>query len=338
MKIIETRFLLYLLVIMFALGSCSNNTDDDVITDGDWWSLSDFDGVPRSDAVSFVIDGKAYFGTGYDGDDRLSDFWQYDPEKNYWLKKANFPGSARNGAVAFSINGKDYIGTGYDGEDELNDFWEYDPDTNTWTQKADFMGSARYGAVSFSLNGKGYIGTSYDGNYLKDFYAYTPETDTWEQIISIGGSKRRDANSFVIDGKAYVISGLDNGVYENDVWEYDPTTGLWTEMRNITDEDSDNSFDDDYTSIARIDGVGFSLNGLGYLATGSAGSMITTIWEYDPQADLWAEKTSFEGASRTNAVGFAIGSYGYVTTGRSSSYYFDDIWCLDPNKEYDEDN
>lgn len=336
MKITKTRFLLYLIVLMFSIVSCDGG-DDDEITDGDWWERSDFDGVPRSDAVSFVIDGKAYVGTGYDGDDRLNDFWQYDPSNNYWTKVANFPGAARNGAVAFSINGKGYIGTGYDGEDELNDFWEYDPVANNWTQKADFMGSARYGAVSFSVNNKGYIGSGYDSNYLKDFYVYTPESDSWEQIISIGGSKRRDANTFVIDGKAYVISGLDNGVYENDMWEFDPITGLWTEMRHITDYDEDYSYDDDYTTIARIDAVGYTINGLGYLSVGSVGSMIATIWEYDPQQDLWSEKTSFEGASRTDAVGFALDGYGYVTTGRSSSYYFDDIWCFDPNKEYDED-
>lgn len=321
---------------MFAVVSCSEDDEDDEISDGDWWERSDFDGVPRSDGVSFVINEKAYIGGGYDGDDRLNDFWEYDPIKNYWVKIADFPGAARNGSVAFSLNGKGYIGTGYDGEDELKDFWEYDPVTNTWTQKSDFMGSARYGAVGFSVDGKGYIGTGYDGNYLKDFYAYIPETDSWEQVISIGGSKRRDANSFVIDGKAYVISGLDNGYYENDMWEYDPSTGLWIEMRNITDTDDD-KYDDDYTSIARINSVGFTINGFGYLATGSTGSMVSSIWEYDPLQDLWAEKTSFEGALRTDAVGFALGSYSYITTGRSSSYCFDDIWCFDPNKEYDED-
>lgn len=341
MKIINIKFLLYLLLCTFVFVSCSD--DDDEITDGDYVEVSDFDGVPRSDAVLFVIDNMAYAGTGYDGDDRLTDFWKYDAEKNYWLEVAEFPGSARNGAVAFSIDGKGYIGTGYDGEDELKDFWEYDPATDTWTQKADFMGSARYGAVSFSVAGKGYIGAGYDGNYLKDFYAYTPATDTWEQIISIGGSKRKDANSFVIGNKAYVISGVDNGVYEDDMWEFDPSTGYWTEMRNITDDNDDESFDDDYVGIARINGVGFSIDGLGYLITGSTGSMVSNTWEYDPQTDLWVEKTSIEFAARTEALGFAATDKngikkGYVTTGRSSSYYFDDIWCFDPNEEYDEDN
>jgi hypothetical protein len=35
--------------------------------------------------------GKAYVGTGYDGDKWLKDFYQYDAEKNNWYKKRNFP-------------------------------------------------------------------------------------------------------------------------------------------------------------------------------------------------------------------------------------------------------
>nr|WP_319267190.1 kelch repeat-containing protein [uncultured Draconibacterium sp.] len=337
MKTGRSILLYFLFIGLATFVSCSDD-DDDEITDGDWWEMSDFDGVPRSDAVSFVIDDIAYIGLGYDGDDRLSDFWKYDPVGNYWLKVATFPGAARNGAVAFSINGKGYVGTGYNGDDELNDFWEYNPENDEWTQKADFMGTPRYGAIGFAVDGQGYIGTGYDGNYLKDFFVYSPETDTWEQIISIGGSKRRDASCFVIDDKAYVMSGLDNGVYLDDLWEFDPSSGYWTEKREISDSDDDNSYDDEYLSIARMNGVGLSINGMGYLLTGSTGSMLSNIWEYDPRLDLWAEKTSIEGTTRTEAVGFAIGSYGYITTGRSSSYYFDDIWAFDPNKEYDEDN
>ncbi|MBN2775032.1 MAG: galactose oxidase [Prolixibacteraceae bacterium] len=313
------------------------NNDDDEELQGNWSELSDFDGVPRSDAVGFAINDKGYIGTGYDGDDRLNDFWEYSVSGNYWTQKADFPGEARNGAVGISIGEKGYIGTGYNGEDKLNDFWEYDPSTNTWEQKADYMGSARYGAVGFSIDNKGYIGTGYDGNYLKDFYAYTPESNSWEKIISIDGSKRRDAAAFVINGIGYVVSGIDNGSYEYDFCAYDPSTGKWTEKRDISNV-TDDDYDNDYTSIVRINGVGLSFNGKGYLVSGSTSSVNTNVWEYDPVTDLWEERTSFEGTARTEAVGFGIGSFGYISTGRSSSYYFDDIWRLDPTAEYDEYN
>jgi N-acetylneuraminic acid mutarotase len=155
-------------------------------------------------------------------------------------------------------------------------------------------------------------------------------------IVSFSGPKRRDAASFVIDGKAYIVSGIDNGVYLDDIFEYDPLTGSWTEKREISDSDDDLSYDDDYTTIARIDGVGYTIDGIGYLSTGSVGSMLTNIWAYNPQTDLWEERTSFEGSARTNAVGFVINAQGYIATGRSSSYYYDDLWCFDPTLEYDE--
>jgi N-acetylneuraminic acid mutarotase len=335
MEIKKLKSVLFVFFLVVFLISC--NDDDDVTLMGNWSELSDFDGVPRSDAVGFAIGSKGYIGTGYDGEERLNDFWEYDPALNYWTQKANLPGKPRNGAVGFGINNKGYIATGYDGDSKLNDFWQYDPTLNSWAKKADFLGSGRYGAVAFAINDKGYIGTGFDGTYLKDFYEYSPAADTWTKIVSIGGSKRRDAAAFVINGKGYVGTGIDNGTFENDFWEYDPSTGLWNEKRKITDV-SDESYDNDYSTITRINGTGLSFNGKGYLVGGSSSTILNNVWEYDPVNDLWEEKTAFEGTTRTEAVGFGIGTLGYITTGRSSSYYFDDIWCFDPAAEYDENN
>ncbi len=324
-------------IIGFSLIFASCEDSDDTEEIGNWVELSDFDGVPRTDAVAFTIDNKAYLGTGFEeGNTRLRDFWSYNPELNFWTRLDSFPGIARNGAVGFSVNGKGYIGLGYDGEDRLKDFWEYDPQTNSWTQIADFGGTARYGAIAFSIGDYGYVGTGYDGNYLKDFWRYSPATNKWEQIISIGGSKRIDAAVFVIDDKAYVCTGIDNGSYEEDFWVYDPITGLWTQLRDISDT-SDDDYDDDY-SIRGTERVAFTINGKGYLATGGVGGISNDVWEYDPITDLWEQKTYFEGSSRLDAVGFGIGDRGYVTTGQNSSYYFDDLWGFDPDDEYDEND
>lgn len=316
------------------INSCENSEDEDLI--GNWASLSDFDGLPRSDAVGFSIGTKGYIGTGYDGDERLKDFWEYDVSKNSWTQKADFPGVARNSAVGFGTDTKGYIGTGFDGKNKLKDFWEFDPANNKWTQKADFGGSGRYAAVGMAIYNKGYIGTGYDGSYLKDFWQYDPETDSWIQKTSIGGSKRQDAACFVIDGKGYIATGIDNGTYETDLWEYDPTEDIWNKKRAISNI-SDENYDDKYTSIVGIYKVGFSINSKGYLATGGQTTGVI-VWEYDPLNDLWIEKTSFEGSSRADAVGFAIGNLGYLTTGKSGSYYFDDLWSFDPETAYVEND
>jgi len=313
--------------------SCNKDDDEEFV--GNWVNISDFEGLPRSNAVAFTIGSKGYLGTGYDGDDRLNDFWEYDPDLDYWVQKASLPDTAaRNSAVGFGIGNKGYIGTGYDGENKLNDFWEYDVASNTWTKKADFGGSGRYSAIGFSINGKGYLGTGYDGNTLKDFWEYDPSTDVWTKKVSVGGSKRQDAVAFVIGDRAYVGTGINNGINEDDFWEYNPETDVWTQLNDIANSTS-STFDDAYT-ITRTNAVAFAINGKGYIATGGNEAPGTEVWEYDPSTDLWEEKTSFEGYERMDAVGFALGNRGYVITGRSSSYYFDDVWAFDPDNAYNE--
>ncbi len=314
--------------------SCDGGEEEQLV--GNWVELSDLDGLPRTDAAGFSIGNKGYVGTGYDGEDRLNDFWEYDPGRNAWTQKADLPGAARSSAVGFASDSKGYIGTGYDGRNRLKDFWEYDPSSNTWTQKADFGGTARYGAVAFAINNKGYVGTGNDGSYMKDNWEYDPSADTWTQKTSIGGSKRQDAASFTVNGKGYILTGQDNGAYQSDLWEYDPAADLWTKKRAITNV-SDETYDDQYTSIPGVGKVGFSIGTKGYLATGGQTTGID-VWEYNPATDLWTEKTSFEGSTRQDGVAFTIGNRGYVTTGRSGSFYFDDIWALDPDAVLNEDD
>lgn len=328
----EVKIWIKVLVLILAVPFFNSCGEEEEVLIGDWVELSDFDGIPRADAVAFAIGNKGYLGTGYDGDTRHVDFWEYDPSRNTWTQLADFPGVARNGAIGFGTDTKGYIGTGFDGKNRLNDFYEYDPVSNAWTQKADFAGSARYGALAFSINNKGYAGTGYDANYLKDMWEYDPAGDTWTQIASVGGSKRRDAACFVISSKGYVVTGIDNGEYQTDFWQYDPGTDTWTKKRAIANL-SDEAYDDDYTTIKGVRKVGFAINGKGYLATGGQETG-TDVWEYDPVTDLWTEKTSFEGTTRSDAAGFAIGIRGYVATGKSSSYYFDDIWGFDPDADY----
>ena len=330
MKIIKA--LQFLPVVALGFISCKTTTTSTVT--GNWVTKSDLDGVARSEAVSFVINDSAYIGTGYDGNLRLSDIWEYNATGNYWIQKADFPGTPRSSAVAFDAGGKGYLGTGYDGVNKLNDMWEFDPVANTWTQKNDFGGTARYDAVAFGINGKGYVGTGFDGSYLKDFWQYDPTADTWTEIYGFGGSKRMAAIAFVYNNKGYVVTGVNNGTEENDFWSFDPSSSTWTQLRDISNV-STQSYDDNYTNIVRDNGVGFIVGNKAYISTGeSSGSLTTSTWEYDFANDLWTNKTAFEGAARQGAVGFSVSQGGYLTTGRSSTFPFDDLRQFFPDQAY----
>lgn len=334
----------FLLATLIVFTGCDDDVDDDDLN-GNWVELGAFEGIPRTDAVVFTIGDYAYVGTGYNGeeDERLKDFWRYDPANDTWREVASLPAeaAARNGAVAFSANGKGFVGTGYDGENKLKDFWEFNPaedEDGQWTRIDDFPGTARYSAIAFGLEQNGYVGTGYDGNRLKDFYKYDAASGSWSQIMSIGGSKRRDAAVFVIDGKAYVFTGVDNSEYVTDAWMYDPQADTWTEKREITSgTNDDESYDDDY-SLAGASVVAFSMNGLGYITTGGQGYAGNTTWEYNPITDFWKEKSNFEGSSRSDAVAFKINNTPYVATGNSSGYYFDDVWTFYPDEEQNDND
>jgi len=314
--------LFYLVMVLVFFVGCKKSTTEYI---GNWVKQSDFEGIPRGNAVSFVIGDKVYLGTGFNSDqdqEYLKDFWMYDTTRDFWTKLTDFPGEPRIGAVAFTINGKGYMGIGYNGKDKLKDFWEFDPATNLWTRKADFGGSARYDAVGFAIGSKGYLGTGYDDYENRDFWQYDPTTNLWSQIASMGGSKRREAVAFTINNKAYVTTGVSNGVNQTDLWEFDPTTGAWTEKAKI-------NYDTSWT-ITRTYGTAFALGSKGYVGLGYSSGVRNDFWEYDPTGDTWTIKTAFEGSARQNAVSYVVNSKAYVATGRSSNYYFSDIWELKP--------
>jgi N-acetylneuraminic acid mutarotase len=320
-------------ILLLTIGSCTKSADDssdDYV--GNWFRSYDFEGVARTEAVSFTIGNYAYVGTGYKKDDtRLSDFWAFDQSTGTWFQKADMPVDGRNSAVAFAINNKGYVGTGYDGTNYLKDFWEYNQDNNSWTKKADFGGSARYGAVGFALNGKGYIGTGYDDNYLKDFWEFDPSNNQWTQKASLAGTKRMDAVAFTINDKAYVCTGINNGAYPDDIYMFDAAANNWTQKRRIVNI-SDDDYDDDY-NILRSNASVFVIDNIAYLSNGSYSGVTGTTWAYDPATDLWAQKTTFESTAREGAIGFSVNSRGYITTGNNSSSRFDDMWEFSPNAE-----
>ena len=100
-----------------------------------------FPGGARNGAISFVIDGKAYVGSGAESSDPLlpeqfyQDFWQFDPSKeegDCWSKRAVFIGGGRREAIGFSIGQKGYLVGGMmrkgNSIETFNDIWQYTPE------------------------------------------------------------------------------------------------------------------------------------------------------------------------------------------------------------------
>lgn len=307
--------------------NCDMKLSGEAILSADnWRPRAEFPGDARYSAVSFVINGKAYLGTGQGVSGKLKDFWEYDPNSNVWTKKADFGGTARFSAVGFAINGKGYIGTGFDGSYK-NDFWEYDPNTNVWTQIANFSGTARAMAVGFSINGKGYVGTGSNGT---DFWEYDPTSNIWTQKANFGGLARTNAVGFSINGKGYIGTGQTASNFLNDLWEFTPAgTGLgtWVQKANFIGQ-------------SRTEASGFTINNKAYIGLGLGSDAYNDFYEFDPLLNSWSIRADVAGGYKRSASGFSLDGIGYFAMGLTSTGIESSLWAYNPNsiqgKQYQE--
>ena len=348
----------------FYISSCNPSTSTTLL--GSWDKMGDFAGFPRDGAVGFVINNGindiAYVGTGYNfaSNKFYQDFWKYDPTSDSWYGVAAFPGEARTGAVAFQLNGKGYVGLGYNllngSTNPLSDFWQYDPTVGAggqWKRIADFgytsnqldtTVTARFGSGAFTVNNRAFVGWGQDINAYnyKDLWEYDAVNNVWIQRPG-AGSKRIYPFIFVIDEMAYVGGGYDpagGNSYPVDFIKFDVTQlnpdgsgSPWSAKNGLTGKDQNgNAITQPRT---RQMAVTFSINGFGYLTTGTAGA--GDCWQYNPSTDTWLQYFSMTtnvpitGANRAAAVGFTINhTFGILTTGGNSSIKYDDTWKFDP--------
>lgn len=279
-----------------------------------WSTIASFGGGERERAVSFVVGGRAYVGTGLDTSNTCKkDFWEYDPGSNSWSQKADLPGSQRRDAIAFAIGNRGYVGTGINGfiawtGSKKDDFYEYNPITNTWTEKDDWegnFGGGVYYASAFATPLKGYLvcgklGSSY---YSNELWEYDPVTDDWVKKANFPAGTRYGASAFSIAGKGYVGCGADEDYYRNDFYEYDPQTNIWKQIA-------------DFPGSPRFNAVGLEISGRGFVGLGTDGGYQKDFYEYNPATDTWMQKASIPGSERRSCVAFTIGNYGYVGTGK----------------------
>ena len=278
-----------------------------------WVQKSNFPGTERYAATGFTINGKLYFGTGYNGLTFFNDWWEYDPATDTWTQKTSFPGQGRLNPNSFVINNKGYIifGSTTTGIYTFpTDFWEYDPLTDQWTQKANFPGPGRYTAIAMEISGKGYAGTGwkqFNSPFLSDWWEYNPVTNNWSQKANFGGGIRRSAMGFSLLGKGYLGLGEDQNNVLKDFWEYDPLTDSWLEKSN-------------FIGSARMAGANFTLGNYGFFGTGVNGVVgdviFTDYYKYDPVTDVWSYINGFY-PGRVVPVAVGIANCAFILSGRT---------------------
>lgn len=155
----------------------------------------------------------------------------------------------------------------------------------------------------------------------------TTSTDTgpteWVRSTVFPEDPRSGAASFVINNQGYVIGGFnraDNNAIYGDAWAFDGSQ--WHPKA-------------DFTGATRHSGVGFAIDGKGYVGTGFDGSVaLNDFYSFDAAANTWTKIADFPGEARFGAVAFSLGGYGYVGLGETvSGKAFSDFYRYNPTND-----
>lgn len=137
------------------------------------WSLVKYMGLPprqRSLHAGIVVGQCLYIFGGYDGSNRVNDFYKFSFKTSKWsqITVSGALPSARDRHVVVSHSDKIYIFAGYDGNNRVNDFWQYDTDNEVWSVVDAALGNPptpRHSHSGVEYDGSMYVFAGYDGNY-----------------------------------------------------------------------------------------------------------------------------------------------------------------------------
>jgi N-acetylneuraminic acid mutarotase len=226
---------------------------------------------PFKGCTGFEASGYGYVTGGVNDAFFNYDTYEYNALGNNWSTVTPFP-NVRLIATGISAIAYGFIVGGYDVTAlPMNDAWMYSQPANTWTQMADLpLSAARYYATGFFWDNLVYVFGGNNGmNSLNDLWALDPVGNTWAQKTSLPGTGRSECMSFMIGDKAYIVGGLPDGggPAMKEVWEYTPATDSWLQLPDFPGAN------------APAGGVGFTINGMGYIVCGYTS---TECWEFDP--------------------------------------------------------
>ena len=267
---------------------------------------------------------------------------------------SNLPGARYESSSWLDSSGNLWLfgGYGYDSTGSagyLSDLWRYSPSTGQWT----WVGGGNVNNVSGVY---GTLGAAAAGNVPGARHS----ASSW--IDSSG-------NLWLFGGYGYDSSGAIGNL--NDLWQYSPSTGLWTWVSGGTGDNASGVYGTQATATAgNLPGARNSANswidssgnlwlfgGVGYDSTGVVGDL-NDLWQFTPGTGLW---TWVSGSNAHNAVGvygtqgtpaagnlpgarqaasswidssgnlWLFGGYGYNST--VGAGYLNDLWQFSPSTQ-----
>ncbi|MEV4197602.1 carboxypeptidase regulatory-like domain-containing protein [Micromonospora globbae] len=202
---------------------------------GSWSRIADLP-EPRAAAVGGFVDGRLYAVGGWDeASNAATTTYAYDPMTDRWSRRADLP-SGVTAAAAASVGGRLYVVAGCttgDCEPASNRTYRYDPRTDTWSRLADYPLAVAFLACAPAGDGVVCAGGIDPGRRVptNEAFRYFAESDTWVPTTPLPISRWGMAYAGA-GGKLQVVGGIAAGSVNNEALEFDPETGVWTELPN----------------------------------------------------------------------------------------------------------
>ena len=150
-------------------------------------------------------------------------------------------------------------------------------------------------------------------------FASISQSQTWKKIAAMPGDGRDAGITFTIGDSIYAGGGSGG----KDFYKYDQQSNKWTKKADIPG-----------VTLNRGFAIGFSINGKGYVGTGTdqnVSVLKSDLWEYDPALNTWTQKADFPGGKRDGLGVFVINNKAYVGGGSDASFYVhQDFYEYDP--------
>jgi N-acetylneuraminic acid mutarotase len=277
-----------------------------------WVPTSDFPGTERDDATGFVINTKAYCGTGLQPwFVASSDFNALDMPADSWTPTTALPaGNERQYATGFSDGNSGFIALGQNGSTWFNDVWMYSPASNAWTARTALPSAGRMGAACFVIGTISYIigGRTSSSISINEVWAYDMTNDSWTRKNDLPFGSRWRASGASLNNKGYLIFGKDeNNRFCKEIFEYDPALDSWTQIGVFPGNGRV------YSSMTSVSGNLYVLAGLD-----SLGASYRDLWKINPDTLNWQQLQSIPSSGRRGGIAFTYSGTLYYTTGIDS--------------------
>jgi len=277
-------------VVLLGTDSEAEGDDVDCKSSVNQWSLVKFTGSPprqRSLHAGIVVGDSLYVFGGYDGSNRVNDFYRFNFKSSKWsqiMVSGSCP-SPRDRHVVVSHQDMIYIFAGYDGNNRVNDFWQYDIDHETWSVVDAALGNPptpRHSHSGVEYDGGMYVFAGYDGNYRSDFHRYNFSNQKWS-IVPVKGSvpkARYRTSAVAYKNRMLVVGGHDGAKHLNDFYQFDFDSCDWS-LVDTTGQVPPPSPRDSYSAVIGGDSM--------YLFGGSTGSAKNDLYSFSFEAAQWHE-------------------------------------------------